>query len=613
MLYAKVVLGIPVEGPFDYIVPSSLEKKIKAGSRVWVNFCHRKMLGIIVQLSDKTSIKKLKKISELIDDYPVLDKNMLSFTKELSEYYCCSWGEAIEAALPEGLRKGKEITQITNASEESKSVGQETVLLHDLRGEKRWDKYFEAIKNSQSLNKSAILIFPDKNSLLKAKERIEKALGIPPLVLYRKMPKELEEWLKIKEGRAGIIVGTLSGIFAPVNNLGLVIIDGEENSTYKQDQVPHYNVREAAIMRTKIEKAKLILASCAPSLESFLLFKKNKLKYIFMQESKDLPETKVVDMKSEYSMKHKREILSRYLHDSIITSLNSGEKILLFLNRKGFATIAYCHNCGVSLRCPRCNINLVYNFYNNSLNCHYCNFKMDAPKICPSCNSGYIKFSGAGTEKIESELSRLFPQAKIKRLDTNVRTDIKDADIFISTSAVIKQKHYKFGLIGVFSIDNSLNRIDFRSSEKTFALLIGLLSLTGKKLIIQTKLPRHYCFQSLIKNDVDIFYNEELNQRKQLDFPPYKHLGLVKLRGKNEVKVKEAALSLFEKLNKPDKGKSIKIISVNCAERPKLRGNFYWHVLASSADVKKLSKFLKINLKDFPHSGIIVTVDVDPL
>ena len=306
MLYARVVLGIPVEGPFDYIVPSSLEKKVKAGSRVWVNFCHRKMLGYVVQLSDKTNIRKLKRISELIDDYPVLDKNMLLFTKELSEYYCCSWGEAIEAALPEGLRKGKQIAQITSSNNENKSSDAGMLLLHGLDRRKRWDKYLEAIKDAQSENKSAILIFPDKNSALKAKEIIQEEFGLPSIALYRKMPKELEGWLKIKEGRAGVIVGTLSAIFAPVNNLGLVIIDEEENSAYKQDQVPHYHVREAAIMRTNREKAKLILGSCAPSLESLLLFKDDKLRYIFMQDSKSFPETKIVDMKSQYSMKHRR-------------------------------------------------------------------------------------------------------------------------------------------------------------------------------------------------------------------------------------------------------------------------------------------------------------------
>jgi primosomal protein N' (replication factor Y) len=427
------------------------------------------------------------------------------------------------------------------------------------------------------------------------------------------MPKDWQEWLQIKQRKADIVIGTLSSIFAPVNNLGLVIIDEEEDASYKQDQVPHYNVREAAYMRTKLEGAKLILGSTFPSVESFYLMKRNKIKYILMLQKEYFPEIKIIDMESQYFMKNKDKILSGYLHDSIMASLNSKEKILLFINRKGFATVAYCHNCGAHLKCPRCNVNLVYHFHTNTLNCHFCNLKTDSPKICPSCNSGYIKFSGVGFEKIESEISRLFPQAKIKRLDTFADTDIIDADICIATSAVIKHKDYKFGLVGVLSIDNSLNRIDFRSSEKTFGLLIGLLSLTEKKLIIQTRVPSHYCFQALMKNDVNIFYDEELRLRKQLNFPPYKHMALVKLRGKDADKVKQAANSLFEKLNKANSGKIIKIVSVNPAQQFKLRGNFYWQVLASSSDVKKLNKFLKINLKDFSCSGIIVTVDVDPL
>jgi primosomal protein N' (replication factor Y) len=238
---------------------------------------------------------------------------------------------------------------------------------------------------------------------------------------------------------------------------------------------------------------------------------------------------------------------------------------------------------------------------------------MDLPKICPNCNSGYIKFSGVGTEKIESEISRLFPQAKIKMLDNEPDQNIKDADIFISTSAVIKQKDYNFGLIAVLLIDNYLNRVDFRASEKTFCLLTGLLALTAKMLVIQTKLPRQTCFQALIKNDPDIFYNQELKARKQLNFPPYRHMALIKLKGKTAEKVKAAAIFLFEKLNMSNTQKSIKIISVNPAQHAKLRGNFYWQVLVSSPDAEKLSKFLKINLKDFSHSGIIVTVDIDPL
>ncbi|MCX5703811.1 MAG: hypothetical protein NT066_04905, partial [Candidatus Omnitrophica bacterium] len=264
-------------------------------------------------------------------------------------------------------------------------------------------------------------------------------------------------------------------------------------------------------------------------------------------------------------------------------------------------------------KCPRCNINLAYHFKENILNCHYCNFKMAAPKICPNCNAGYIKYTGLGTEKIESELFRVFAQARIKRLETQDWCDLKDIDIVVATSSIIKQTDYRFDLIGVLNIDNSLNRIDFRSSEKAFDLLVGLTRLTDKKMIIQTRLAHHHCFKALLNKDINMFYDEELRQRKQLYFPPYRHIVLVKLRGRKEERVKEASYALFERLNKGNKDRGIKIISVNPGQPSKLRGSFYWQILISSTSPLKITKFLRIHLKTFLHSGIIVTVDVDPI
>lgn len=614
MLYAKVVLGIPVEGPFDYIVPSALEEKIKEGSRAWVNFRNKKMLGYVVGLSHKTKIKELKKILEIIDDCPVLDKNMLSLAREVSRYYCCSWGEAIETALPLALRKGKRAPCIANPAIENPASPQEAVLLHDLDGQERWNVYLEQIKEAVGNKKSVIILLPDIVSIFSAKEALKSSLGLSAGILFRKKPNELEEWLQVKTGKINIVIGTRSSIFAPVSNLGLVIIDEEQDPVYKQDQMPHYNAREVAFMRIGIEKAKLILGSTSPSIESFYLAKKSKIKYLLLPRKRDYPEIKIIDMKFEYrAYKQKNIILSKYMADSVFSCLDSGQKALLFLNRKGFATYASCRNCNEALKCPRCNINLVYYFQGDLLNCHYCNFKMQPPKICPRCNASYIRYSGTGTQKLESELSRLFSRARIKRIESGENIEIKDADIFVATSSIIKQKKYNFDLVGALAIDYSLNRIDLRSTEKTFALLAGLLGITEKKLLIQTRLPNHYCFKSLVKNDTDIFYNEELRQRRQLGFPPYRHMFLVKLRGKKEEKVKEAGSGLFERLNKCNKNKEIRIISVNPGYPSKLRGNFYWQIVITSGNVQRAVEFLKIRLKEFSRSGIIVTVDVDPL
>jgi len=239
---------------------------------------------------------------------------------------------------------------------------------------------------------------------------------------------------------------------------------------------------------------------------------------------------------------------------------------------------------------------------------------MSPPQLCPSCNAGYIKYSGLGTEKIESELARLFPQANIKRQDEPESPgDFKDADIFVSSQRIIKEPDLKFDLIVAMAIDNYLNRVDFRAAEKTFGVLTGLLGLTSGKLVVETYLTTHHCFRALESKDAVIFYDEELKHRKELNFPPYRHLGLVKLRGKNMPKVMEVSELLFKELGKKNKGKGIKLISLNPAGHPKLRSNFYWQILLSSVSPKRLSGFLKINLKDFRHSGIIVTVDIDPI
>lgn len=624
MLYAKVVLGLPVEGPFDYSVPKELEKLIKAGSRVWVNWRNQKKLAYVVKLAKKTSIKKVKALTSVIDRSPILDKDMLILTRQLSDYYCCSWGEAIETALPEGLRKGKSLPVtaeenvkiLTNnqLSADATIPEEEDLLVHDPEGLRRWDIYISRIKQTLRQDKSAIILFPDRNAVLKAKDIINARVNCAISVLERKAPGALQEWARIKSGKTDVVIGSRSSIFAPLDNLGLVIIDEEQDYAYKQDQVPHYHPREIAFMRKKLEKAKVILGSTSVSLESFYLAKKKQIKYLRLERTKINPEVKIINIMGIAPSERKRGvIISRYLQDAIAFSLSENSKILLFLNRKGFATVASCVSCGANLKCPRCSINLVFHFKGNVLSCHYCNFRMQPPLLCPHCNAGYIKYSGTGTEKIESELSRIFPQARIRQVDGQGDIDISSADIFVSTQSIIRDALYNFDLIGVLGIDNSLNRADLRASEKTFQILSGLSRLTDKRIIIQTNLARHHCFQALLNRDADIFYNQELIQRRQLKFPPYQHIGLVKIRGSQAARVDAAADRIFLQLSEANKDRGIKIVSVNRAQPAQLRGNFYWQILIRATSPVRLTKFLKMHLKSVSHSGIIVTVDIDPL
>jgi primosomal protein N' (replication factor Y) len=621
MLYANVVLGLPIDGPFDYLVPAELESKIVVGTRVWVNFRNRKEVAYVVGLNNKTKIKKLKELLALLDQVPVLDKDMLLLTRRLSEYYCCSWGEAIETALPEELRKGKikgdgSIFLELDLGKIEPSPFVETVPgFIFVQGQDRMPFYLKKIRETLASKQSVIFLFNDITAAEKAKEEIRKSLGIEVFICFRKQPKEPEVWEQIRLSEYCVVLGSRSTIFSPVNNLGLIIVDQEDDRVYKQEQVPHYHAREVALMRAKITGANLILGSQSLSLESFYLAQKEGLEFEIIPSKAGYPLVKVIDLRRlAYAERKSKSIFSKFLADAIYATLADKGKILLVINRKGFATTAACHNCGAPLKCPRCNINLVFHFDEDKLKCHHCNFKMEVPKICPVCNAGYIKYSGIGTEKVESELARIFPQAAVKIMDEQkASTNLADADIIVSTGSVAKQQVLlNFDLIAVLAIDNSLNRVDFRASEKTFSLLMGLAGLTSKKMIIQSANANHHCFQALIKSDPKLFYEKELAQRKQLNFAPFKHMILLKVRGLDLEKVKKASADLFQKLNNAATT-SIKVLALNPGQPPKLRGNFYYQILMRASSAEKASHFLKLHLKDWHYSGIIVTVDVDPI
>jgi primosomal protein N' (replication factor Y) len=537
---------------------------------------------------------------------------MLSLSAGLSQYYCCSLGQAVAATLPEALRKGKKISFEASTRQNSCGGSFSVRLVQGLPDAAKRAFILEEVKGALKNHKTAIIILRDKEAVLAYKDFMAANLKEPLSAVHRKQKQETEEWLKIKTGKASVVIGTRSAVFAPLNNPGLIIIDDEEDSVYKQEQVPHYQARDVAIMRAKNEEANLLLFSHGPCLESYYQAKLQRFKYQNFLKSDNLPAVKIIDLNRLRQFKG-RGILSKYLQDALAANLESNRKSLLFLNRKGFATFCFCSNCAKTLRCPRCNVNLVYYFHEKKLRCHYCAFKTDLPDICPHCHLGYLKLGGMGIEKVENELSRIFPSARIARCESSFGEGAKEADIFIATSRILRGPALKFDLVGVLGIDNVLNRIDFRAGEKAFTLLCALLQLTQGQMVIETNLPLHHAFRALAEKDIESFYEEELKQRRQLQFPPYSHFILVKLRSGDEERVERASRNLFERLCGQNRSKDIIIISVNPGNPAKVRGNFIRQILIRAPGPTAAGKFLKKCLKDFPHSDIIVTVDVDPL
>ena len=613
MLYAKVVLGLPIEGPFDYIIPQELRAKISPGSRVSIPFGNSKKIGYVVALNNKSTVANLKSITSVLDNQPILDSKMLLLTHKLAEYYCSSWGMMIEAAIPANLRKPKPV-EFNPLEEKSKISHKGIITLYNFEDDKKkWEIYLAKIKECLGRGQQTLLVLADIPEVFIAEKIILQRLGIEPVVLIRNEAQELKKWLQVKTQGTNICLGTRSSIFAPLNNLGLIIVDEEQAYSYKQDQAPHYHLRQASLMRAKIEEADLILGSSAPSLEAINLVKNNLATYNIIHSERVYPEIKIIDMKGLPLLSQKRQvILAHFLQDAITKALGDKLKILIFLNRIGFATMSSCSSCGQVLKCPRCNISLVYHFKEGILACRYCNYKIQAPKICPSCNAGYIRFSGAGTEKIESEITRLFPQARITQNSAEGDVNLENADIFIASQAILNRKDLNFDLSVVLGIDNSLNHIDFRASEKAYGILKELSNITKKRLIIQTGIPNHLIFKAIAGNNPDLFYHQELKERRQLHFPPLRHHALVKIRSAKEERAEKIGQDIFEKL-KSSADKNIEVVSLFKPHPEKLRGNFLRQILVSAKSAEKISKFLKINLKKIRHSGIILTVDVDPI
>lgn len=688
--YAQVVLGLPIDRAFTYSIPDNFQTSIRIGQRVEVPFGQRVMIGYIVNLINKTSINKkiafgnnsnaifsgwneipyhkIKPLKNILDQEPLLDEQMLQVTRRVADYYCASWGEVIEAAHPVNVRKRKRplpaTVNLPNACQilqESKrqqrlllSPQQRLVLelivrgiekkrygiflLHGITASGKTEVYLQAIAHVLAQGRSAIVLVPEISLTPQTVERFKSRFGQRVALLHSRLlaSERTLQWQRIKGGQAQIVIGPRSAVFAPVRNLGLIVVDEEHENTYKQqDASPRYHAREVAILRAKIAGACVILGSATPSLEAFYQAKKGKIKLLCLPErvtKQDLPLVDIIDMRQEISMRRGINIFSRSLETKIREVLRKNEQAILFLNRRGFSTYISCPKCGYVARCKRCNVSLTYHYATKNLVCHYCNFSVQPPQICPQCNSNYLRYFGIGTEKVESELHRLFPQARISRMDTDATSKrgahdrilaaFKEGktDILIGTQMVAKGLDFpRVSLVGVVNADTALNLPDFRSGERTFNLLTQVGGRAGRgeaegKVVIQTYVPEHYAVDASITHDYRQFYRREIKSRKELRLPPFTHLVNLTLRSRDQKKVQELATDLSKRLKKKKKIKEIEVLGPAPAMISKIRGNFRWSVLLKGKTAPQLVRLLKSVLKSFRrYKGIMLSVDVDPI
>jgi primosomal protein N'' len=664
--FAQVAIALPIDRLFHYSIPETMSNDIAIGQRVFVPFTNRRVVGYVVGFSEEAEVKDVKSIEGIIDKDPLITAEMLKLTKWIKDTYFCSWGEAIEAAIPSGIKKGnKELgTRIKSpfmapedflltgkhkpTEEQSKALKSVvdtidkkeyvTFLLHGITSSGKTEVYLQAIDHALNKGRQAIMLVPEISLTPQTVERFVSRFGDKVAVIHSKLTpaKKFLEWKRIKEGKASIVVGARSAIFSPMNNLGVIIIDEEHETTYKQDDVPRYHARDVAEERAKLNNCPLILGTATPSLESFYKAKHGEYKLVRLTKRIDdrlLPKVKIVDMRMELATKKRIAIFSKVLLDAIDNTLKKGKQAIIFLNRRGFSTFINCKSCGLVLKCKRCDTVLVYHFEEKKLICHYCGFTEAPPDICPKCKSGYIKYAGLGTERVESEISRQFAQAHISRMDSDTTTKAGSHDkilgafkagetsLLVGTQMIAKGLDFpEVTLVGVVSADVTLNIPDFRSSERTFNLLTQVAGRAGRgehagEVIVQTYAPSHYAILTAAKHDYEKFYEEEIKSRKELLFPPFINLVKITVRARNDELTLKTAQSLADIIRAEIKdAPSLLVGGPAPAPISRMRGYFRYNILLKGKDRTVMCALLRKVLGSFrkPH-GVLIAVDVDPI
>ncbi|RFU63332.1 primosomal protein N' [Peribacillus glennii] len=441
-------------------------------------------------------------------------------------------------------------------------------LLYGVTGSGKTEIYLQAIDDVIKKGEEAIMLVPEISLTPQTVKRFKERFGNLVAVMHSGLSigEKYDEWRKIHRKEVKVVVGARSAIFAPFENLGIIIIDEEHESSYKQEETPRYHAREVAIERAKHHNCPVILGSATPALESFARAKKNVYKLLTlskrMNESK-LPRVDIVDMREELRNGN-RSMFSKTLFSKLTDRLEKGEQTVLLLNKRGHSSFVMCRSCGLVTNCPNCDISLTYHRYNDSLKCHYCGHEERMPQACPECGSDHIRFFGTGTQKVEEELAKILPEARVIRMDVDTTSKKGSherllnafqeghADILLGTQMIAKGLDFpNITLVGVLSADTMLHLPDFRSSEKTFQLLTQVSGRAGRhelpgEVVIQTYTPEHYSIELSGLQDFDVFYEREMYIRRQSHYPPYYYLALINVSHEDLMK----AVAVTEKITK---------------------------------------------------------------
>ncbi len=732
---ARVVVEIALDKEFDYLIPDHLVNKVRLGSQVIVPFGPRKITGYVLSLQDRSDHAKLKPISRVVGDQPLITQTIVRLARWMADYYVCSVEQAIRTVLPSVVRQTKRAfkqvshveliepalddpaidrlrkrapkqalvldvlrreplitlprltaeTGVTRSTVQAMAkkkllrISQQAVnrdpferyevvpttplplmpqqqqaldqiiqsidtleplvtLLFGVTGSGKTEVYLQALAHVLEQDKGAIVLVPEISLTPQTVERFRARFGNIVAVLHSHLSsgERHDEWHRLQKGEARIAIGARSALFAPVQRLGLIVVDEEHEPSYKQEEAPRYNARDVAVVRGRMEGCAVVVGTATPALESLHNAAVGKYAMARMPSRVDhrtMPVLKIVDMRVEMEREGKLNVLSRDLMEAVQARLERREQTILFLNRRGFATSLVCPKCGYVAECRHCSVAMTYHKSSHDLRCHLCGAIEKVPARCPeeSCQDPAFRYAGLGTQRVEEVVAACFKNARVKRMDADTTTRKEayaellgafragEIDILLGTQMIAKGLDFpNVTLVGVVNADMGLHLPDFRAGERTFQLLTQVAGRAGRgdvagEVIVQTFTPFHPAIQAARRLDYDGFFDQEIAFRKELGYPPFAHVICLTLRGTDQAAVQRVGERIMEKV-RPAWGEEVVSSGPVAAPLARIKGQYRYQCVFRSRRTRTVTTPLRQVLAEtkWPRD-VRYALDVDAL
>ncbi|HON77879.1 MAG TPA: primosomal protein N' [Spirochaetota bacterium] len=653
MKFADIYVSYPVESPFTYRIPEGAD--IQPGMRVRVHFRNRKLTGFVIKTHNNTPVdiapEKIKSVDSAVDPEPIFDTRLLGLVDYTAKTYLCAPGEVLAAALPSAERPSarykvpftrKELVpypltgeqqQIADDIHKSREHGHQLHLIFGVTGSGKTEIYIDLAKRAIDAGRSVIYLVPEISLSSQIYERLYNIFGNDLIIYHSHLtaPQRLHNWNRFYSGDAKIAVGTRSAVFLQCPDLGLIIIDEEHDGSFKEHSTPRYNARRIATFRARQQNAALVMGSATPSVESLYTawqgtFRLHKLSGRYGDAM--LPEIRIVLLEKK---RNPKDLLTNELKVATKRAVDSGSQVIYLLNRRGFSPVVLCDDCGESVTCPFCSISM--NLHRDgTLLCHYCGHHIPKPGSCPSCGKKELVNVGSGTQRIEEEIFRTFPNIRVFRLDhdSSRKKDTSynlidqmnsgEIDILLGTQMVAKGFDFqRVTLVGVLLADIGLSLPDFRASERIFSLLTQVAGRCGRGeksgTVIVQSLNENMPFLHYLKaHDYEGFVREELEIRQALRYPPFARIARLLVRGKSEEKVQEAAEYLGKRIAEEITRSSLQVTLLGPSPAPlgKISANFRYHLILKSQQIAPLRTLIQATRDTIGGKDLYLEIDIDP-